>query len=132
MSRKYFKDCLLLACLVLFVTNCTYLRSVTQTNLPAKRSKKVSARAYKLIFLGFNFDNDHVLDLPKKLQRQCPNGDVRGVLTKDARTIYFLGFVWAHDIEATGYCVSSSRAAVTKPEAVVSNDSRILMRGGER
>ena len=96
----------------LFLSGCTYVRSVSQTNFPQNRTKKVSANAYKFIFLGFNFNNDHALTLDKKLRKACPGGDVRGVLTKDTNVMYFLMFFWAHDITATGYCVPKQTAGL--------------------
>ena len=91
--------------LAVFLTNCTYMTSVSQTNIPHKKHRQVKAETHKIIFLGFNFDNDHVLNLKNRLKNQCPDGDVKGILTKSANTMYFGFFVWAQDIQATGYCV---------------------------
>ncbi len=108
----------LLGCAVLFAslqlsTACTYTNAVSLTNTPSDRTNLVEASAKKNIFLGFNFDNDHVLTLTEKLKEQCPGGEVRGILTKDLTTLYFLGFFWARETIASGYCVKGKAVAET-------------------
>lgn len=90
---------------------CTYTAAVSQTNIPAARNKPVEAEVRKFIVLGFNFDNDEVYKLVEKLKAQCPGGQVRGILTQDMRTLYFLFFFWARDTVAKGYCVGPQRVA---------------------
>ncbi len=90
---------------------CTYTAAVSQTNIPIQRNKPVEATVHKFIFLGFNFDNDEVYQLVEKLKTQCPDGQVRGILTQDMRTMYLLFFFWARDTVAKGYCVSSKAVA---------------------
>ena len=89
---------------------CTYPAAVTLTNVPKDRSHPVRAEMEKFIVLGFTFDNDRVIKLPGELRDQCPGGQVRGILTKDLRTFYFLTFFWSQDVIAEGYCIKSAHA----------------------
>lgn len=95
---------------------CTYVNAVSQTNLPQQRRKVVRAQTQRYIFLGFNFDNDYPYRLIDRLKSQCPDGRVRGLLTKDTTTLYFLFFFWSREQLAEGYCVVDAKndlAAVT-------------------
>ena len=84
--------------------SCTSLRTVSLTQIPKNRSKKVYAEVSKTIFLGFNFDNDFVDQLTSKLRARCKNGKITGILTKDEQTFYFL--TTNRKISARGYCVN--------------------------
>lgn len=88
--------------------SCASLRTVSVTDMPAKRNNVVAAHAEKFIFLGLSFDNDFVDKLNEDLASQCSNGKVSGILTKHETYFYFL----AHKIKvkATGYCQSRSNA----------------------
>ncbi len=92
--------------LVLSSLGCTFARSISQTNLPQDRRHPIKVVNEKLIFLGFNFDNDQAFKLPEKLRNACPKGAVQGVLTKDLITMYFLFFVWAEVTRVEAYCVN--------------------------
>ncbi len=83
---------------------CASINSVSMTSVPAKRTKEIRAERSKLIFLGFNFDNDFVNEMTEDLKAQCPNGQVQGILTKDETILYFLFFVYSRRVVATGYC----------------------------
>jgi len=87
----------------LLSTSCTYTRSIALTNVPRERGKEVEARVEKFMFLGIAFDNDDVPKLVDKLRDKCPNGMIRGILTKDLSTSYVI-FVERRTI-ATGFCV---------------------------
>jgi hypothetical protein len=93
--------------LVIFMTGCVSLRSVSMTQIPKKRGRPVMASADRTIFLGFNFDNDYVDTVVDQLKSQCKGGMVTGILTKDQLTNYFLFFVYNREIVAKGYCVKS-------------------------
>lgn len=93
---------------------CTSLQTISLTSIPAKRDKAVKAEASKVIFLGFNFDNDFIDEMTSDLKRQCPNGVVSGVLTKDEVVDYFLMIVWKHRVTATGYCSLGHQASNAK------------------
>lgn len=96
---------------------CSYVSTVSQTNIPSHRSHPVAANVYKFIFLGFNFTNDEVLKLTSELRKKCPRGDVRGILTKDIRTYYFLFFFWARETTASGFCVPNQNTALDNDPA---------------
>lgn len=87
------------------LSGCASINSVSLTPIPSQRTKTVRAEVSKTIFLGFNFDNDYVNPLVDDLKRQCPNGLVSGILTKDEVISYFL--VFTHRVIATGYCGTS-------------------------
>lgn len=100
------------------LTGCTYVAAVSQTNVPAERSKLVRASSKRFMVLFFNFDNDYPYKLVSALKSQCPDGRVRGVVTKDSYTLYFLHFFWQRQQEARGYCVSTkSKTAARSDEA---------------
>ena len=90
---------------------CANLRTVSLTTIPAQRNNVVKAEASKIIFLGFNFDNDFVDDMEAQLKRQCQNGLVTGILTKEELVDYFLFIVYSHRVNATGYCVKGNTTA---------------------
>ena len=100
---------LLLLLTIISVSSCASLRSVSITDIPAKRSNTVEAKVEKLIFLGFNFDNDYVDDLSSDLARQCKKGKISGILTKHETYFYF----FAHKviITAEGICTKNGRKA---------------------
>lgn len=93
------------------LAGCAHVNSVSLTSIPENKGKEVRAEASKTIFLGFNFNNDFVDDMVEDLKRQCPNGVIRGILTKDETINYFLFFVWAKKVSANGYCVQSKSVA---------------------
>lgn len=92
--------------LLLSLAGCASVQSLSLTQIPAKRTEKVQTQASKFIILGFNFNNDFVDDAVEDLKRQCPNGIVTGILTKDE----VISYIFAHrrQITATGYCLKES------------------------
>lgn len=98
---------IILLCLNLI--SCASVNSVSLSSIPANREKEVRTEASRTIILGFNFNNDYVDEMAEDLKRQCPNGVVKGILTKDEVINYFLFFVWARKVSATGYCLQSTR-----------------------
>ena len=92
--------------LSLLSSSCTYTRAIALTNVPRERGKEIEARVERFMFLGIAFDNDDVPKLVDKLRDKCPNGMVRGILTKDLSTSYII-FVERKTI-ATGYCVKDN------------------------
>jgi hypothetical protein len=81
----------------------------------------------KFIFLGFNFDNDFVNAAEEDLKRQCPNGKVTGLLTKDETINYFLFIFYTKRLTASGYCVAngkvSQQASKGRGTASTANDT---------
>jgi hypothetical protein len=86
---------------------CASINSVSLTSIPSSKEREVKTSASRVIFLGFNFNNDYVDDMVENLQRQCPNGKISGILTKDESINYFLFFVRERRVTARGYCQSS-------------------------
>ncbi len=99
---------------LLLVNGCTHINSVSLTPIPSQRSQPVRAEVSRTIFLGFNFDNDYIDPLVDDLKRQCPNGVVSGILTKDQTTSYLI--VFTKRVIATGYC-NNARSANAGPRA---------------
>lgn len=87
------------------LTQCAYLRSVSITPQPSDRSKKIQAEVSRFVFLAFNFDNDFLDELPKKLSAQCPDGKITGIVTKYEDIVYFLAHTMK--VSATGYCIKN-------------------------
>ena len=96
---------LILIILSLVMTGCASVNSVSLTPIPSQRSRQVTAEVSKVIFLGFNFDNDFIDPLVDQLKQQCPNGVVSGILTKDETIAYFI--VFKKRVTATGFCNAS-------------------------
>lgn len=104
---KGFKGVLLisfLSALVGLFTGCASIQSVSLTPIPAKKGRKVESMTSKMIIFGMNFNNDFVDEMVSDLKRQCKDGMVTGILTKDEVIDYFLMIVHARKITATGYC----------------------------
>lgn len=101
--KKNIKN-LILGSLVLATVGCASVNSVSLTPIPADRSQRVHVETSKVIFLGFNFDNDFIDQTVEDLKRQCPNGKITGLLTKDENINYFLYIVWKKQITVNGFC----------------------------
>ena len=99
--------------LLFFGTACVSLNSVSISPIPADRSRKVSAEASTMTFLGVAFSNAFVDTLTVDLASQCPNGSVKGILTYFENTIYFI--MVERRVQATGYCVVDSPADNSLP-----------------
>lgn len=95
----------------LFISGCASLNSVSLTPIPAGRGSPVKVEKSKIIILGLNFDNDFVNEAEDDLKRQCPNGKVTGLLTKDENINYFLYLVYSKRLTATGYCVANGKVS---------------------
>ena len=91
--------------LLLTLSGCTHLQSVSTSTIPKDRSNTVKAESYRFIFLGFNFNNDYVNSMVEDLADQCPKGKVEGVLTKHESIVYFPLFAHAVQVTAEGFCV---------------------------
>lgn len=98
----------LAAALVIGLSGCASINSVSLTSVPAHRSNPVKTERSKWIILGFNFDNDFVDEAVDDLKNKCPNGRVTGILTKDEVIAYFL--FWQRKITASGYCLTRAGA----------------------
>ena len=87
-------------------TGCTYLESVSLTNIPEERSKVVTATREKGIIFYFNFDTDFADELSADLRSQCEGGVVSGILTKFENICYVPVFCFysVYRVTAIGYC----------------------------
>jgi len=86
--------------------SCVSLNSVSLTQIPEKRVKKISAEDSKVIILGLSFDNDFADTVVRKLQKKCDGGKIQGILTKDENVNYFFYLVYKKRVVAQGYCDS--------------------------
>jgi hypothetical protein len=89
---------------VLGLVSCVHVQSVSLTQIPEKRTNKVTATTEKWIFFAANFDNDFVDKISEDLREKCSGGKVQGILTKDEYANYFIGLVVKRRITASGYC----------------------------
>ena len=87
-------------------TGCTYLESVSLTNIPEERSKVVIATREKGIIFYFNFDTDFTDELSADLRSKCEGGVVSGILTKFENICYvpLFCFYSVYRVTTTGYC----------------------------
>lgn len=89
--------------LFVFLWNCVSLKSVSITPQPSKRDKKIDAEVRKFVFLGFNFNNEFVEELPDKLIGKCPKGTITGITTRyEIQNFFLFHFM---NIKANAYCV---------------------------
>lgn len=99
-----FRRFIQLGLIILSIASCVHVQSVSLTQIPEKRTNKVSASTEKWIFFALNFDNDYVDKLGDEMKDKCAGGRVQGILTKDEMYNYFLGLVLKRKVTATGYC----------------------------
>jgi hypothetical protein len=92
-----------LAVLLAGLAGCTSLQSVSVTQIPSDRSRPVHAEVSDTALLGIHFDNNFIQPLTGELMRQCPQGRVTGILTKQESALYVI--VQTRRIVATGFCV---------------------------
>jgi len=84
--------------------SCASLRSVSVTRVPQDRSKPIESEAWGWGIFGLYFNNDFVDEAVKKLDSQCENGRISGVMTKYTSKFYLL---WTtRSINASGYCLA--------------------------
>jgi hypothetical protein len=102
MFQSFCKSLLSICLLSSGLVGCASINSVSLTPIPVNRSTPVKAESSRWIFLGFNFDNDYIDPLVDDLKKQCPNGVISGILTKDETIAYFL--VFKKHVVTTGYC----------------------------
>lgn len=95
----------------LALSACASVNSVSLTSIPAKKGREVRAERSKFIFLAFNFDNDYVNEMTEDLRQKCPNGQVKGILTKDETIMWFLFFFYTRKVTTTGYCYGAADVA---------------------
>lgn len=95
---------LILLVVVMASVSCSHLASVSQTSIPAQKGKEVKATAHKNIILGFTFSNTFVDQVMEQLAQNCPNGSIKGILTKHEKIVYFPIVFHQDKVTAQGYC----------------------------
>jgi len=87
------------------LTACASLQSISVTEVPFERNKRVYAERDNLAFLGIHFSNAFADGLRKDLYEQCPHGRVTGIFTK--YEVYWYVLFQRRQVSATGYCVDA-------------------------
>jgi len=100
----WFKKMVVLG-MIVALSGCVSLQSVSLTQIPKSRSKVVTATADKFLFFYISFDNDFVDEVTRQLERKCKDGKVTGILTKDSVTTYFPLIFHSRVVTARGYCL---------------------------
>ena len=90
--------------IVFLLEFCVTLHSISINSQPdgQERGKPVSANVSKFIFLYFNFNNDFLDEVPKKLMESCPDGKIKGIVTRYETVSYF--FFHRFVVKAQGFC----------------------------
>ncbi len=92
---------------------CASLGSVSVTQVPADRSRPISAESHDWTVFGLAGDNDYADEVPRQLLAQCPRGKVTGVLTKSESKLWV--FVSRRRVSARAFCVADAGAAAQVP-----------------
>ena len=95
---------LLLMSTLLFVS-CASLNSVSMTSVPKERNNVVQASSSSYGFLGIFFSNDFAESVKADLQKKCPNGEIKGIMSTYQSYFYFI--VLEREVTATGFCVEN-------------------------
>src|SRR3954462_5264728 len=96
---------LFLIAMAFSISGCVALTSVSTTPVPVDRSHSIHAEGNRFLFLLLNFDTNFVDNMVSDLAKQCPNGKVQGILTKQEDIVYFPIIAHAYRVSADGYCV---------------------------
>lgn len=92
---------------------CASLQSISVTEVPLQRDKRVFAERDNLAFLGIHFDNSFADGLRKELYEQCPQGRVTGIFTK--YEVYWYVLFQRRQVSATGFCVDAPPSLAPSP-----------------
>lgn len=98
---------------LLVLSGCASLGSVSVTQVPADRSRPISAESHDWTVFGIAGDNDYADEVPRQLFAQCPRGKVTGVLTKSESKLWV--FVSRRRVTAHAFCVVDAGAAAQVP-----------------
>jgi len=99
-----------IATLLLFaqltVSGCASLHSVSVTRVPANRTHPIESESWTWGILGLYASNDFVNEAVEKLDAQCPQGRISGIMTKYSSKFFML---WTtRTVNASGYCLSGN------------------------
>lgn len=70
--------------------------------LPAKSIKKISAESEQFTILGFVFDTNYVTEAVDKLNEQCPDAWIQGIIIRYSTAHGFMS--WKNRVYLEGYC----------------------------
>ena len=79
------------------------MSSVSVSNYPANKTRKVEAEAEVFFWFWLNFDNKYVDTLDDQLKQQCPSGKIEGITTR--HEWYWYAIAYKMKIISRGYCV---------------------------
>ena len=91
--------------LLILLSGCVHMTSLSTTSIPVDRGHTVEAEGYRFMFLLINFDNKYAHQSTTDLAKQCPDGRVEGILTKKEDIMYFPLLAHAVRVSASGFCV---------------------------
>ena len=91
--------------------SCVYTQSVTQTNIPIDRSRRVEASIERWVFFATH-DSDELNRIPDELQKKCRGGKINGIYAKELRRLYFLTFIMKREVHMEGYCQKRGSASL--------------------
>ena len=90
---------------LLSLSHCVSLNSVSLTNIPKNRENIIRASVEKDVLFYINLDNNYIEPLAKKLEDQCSDGVVSGILTKhEIICLVPLCFFYTSKVTASGVC----------------------------
>jgi hypothetical protein len=70
-----------------------------------KKANVISARTEQFVILGFANDTHYVEQARKKLEGECPDGQIQGITTQHSTSHGF--FSWTNKILMQGLCIKS-------------------------
>ena len=106
MKTKQKSHTTLLFLAALTLSGCASLHSVSVTRVPANRTNPIESEAWTWGILGLYASNDFVNEAVEKLDAQCPQGRISGIMTKYSSKFFML---WTtRTVNASGYCLSGN------------------------
>ena len=88
--------------IVLTLSGCVGLNSVSMTQIPKDKGQLVEANAHDWVFMNFTTQNDFADNAVTELKQQCVGGKISGVYTKHQTTSYVL--IFKREVIVSGYC----------------------------
>ena len=104
--KKNLKNLSLMLLAGAILSGCASLHSVSVTRVPQDRHAPIQSESSGWGLFGIYFNNDFVNEAVEKLDAQCPNGKISGIMTKYSSKFYF--FWTTRTIDATGYCLAGN------------------------
>ena len=111
MNKKF-----IVTLIVLLLSACASLHSVSIAAIPQDRSKMVETKSSSWALLGISFSNEFAEQVTTDLAAKCPNGEVSGILTKYSIYHYFL--ILKREVTAKGYCTQAEISTAPAATAI--------------